>query len=344
VLEVGRVRYKPVSFKDIPGWHTDDHAAALVAFKQSINVLRDQYPQVQAPDGRAPRRYFEDEFQPHRVIHDDPQGFFTGYFEPILTGSRTRSERFSIPLLQRPVDLETVVDDSLRASSAQALTHVRRTTGGLEPYPDRRAIELGHLDAENLEICFLEDPIDAYFLHVQGSGIVELDSGERIRVSYAAKNGHPYTSVGKLLIDQGIFTPQQMSLQVLQTWLRAQPDGGRSMLWENKSYIFFEELGAANAVPAEGAKNIPLTPLRSLAVDASHHALGLPIFIDVAELSSPTGGSAFRQLMIAQDVGSAIRGPERADIFFGTGELPGKQAGSTKNAGTMFVLLPRLQA
>lgn len=332
------MKLHPVSFADVPGWVDDDHAAAEPAYLQSIDILRERYLDLPQPGGVPAQAYFEANFQPHRIEHADG-GFFTGYYEPELLGSRNRSERFQIPLLRRPRDLVTVIDDSLRASADGALTHARQTPTGLQPYPDRQAIEQGCLDDQGLELCYVSDHIEAYFLHIQGSGVVQLDTGERIRVTYAAKNGHPYTSIGQVLIKQGEFTPAQMSLQALKTWLQRQPDGGRSVLWHNKSYIFFEEL-ARDAASAKGARGINLTAGRSLAVDASYHPLGLPIFIDVPDLQTQTA-PAHRRLMIAQDVGSGIRGPERGDIYFGTGDVAGARAGTTKHAGTMYVLIPR---
>lgn len=346
------MRYEPVDYRDLPGWAEDDHAAALAAFRLSADDLRKAVPDLSGGDADNARGYFEANFVPHRVVHGGVGGLFTGYYEPILSGSRTRSGRFSVPLLRRPPDLETLVDDRLRASSADALTHARRVDGDLHAFPVREEIEKGCLvalypDGCNLEFMYLEDPVDAFFLHVQGSGLIELDDGDRVRVGYAAKNGHPYTSIGQSLIADGIFAPDTMSLAALTDWLKADPERGKRTMWRNKSYIFFEERGDAATAQPLGAQTIPLTEGRSLAVDASLHRIGLPVFVSINGLDGVSAngrGDGFRRLMIAQDVGSAIRGAERGDIFYGSGPAAGALAGNTKHQGCMFVLLPKVDA
>lgn len=336
--------YEPLAFSDLPRWADDDHAAAVGAFRHSIDRLRRSYPNLPDPGSTPPQRYFEANFQPHRVAPETgskknaDDGLFTGYFEPVLQGARQRSARFQIPLLRRPDDLETVLDDSLRASAENNFTHARRTTGGLQPYPTRQDIEQGCLDGQDLELLFLKNSVDAFFLHVQGSGLIELDDGSRVRVSYAAKNGHPYTSIGKLLIAEGAIAAEDMSLTTLAEWLHADTARAKLMMWRNLSYIFFQELGDAKNVVTVGVDSIRLTPGRSLAVDASFHSIGLPVFVAIDGL--PGTSEPTRRLMIAQDVGSAIRGPVRADIFYGTGAEAGDLAGRTKHVGEMYVLLP----
>lgn len=330
----------PLAFHDLPGWADDDHAAALQCFRSSFAQLRQAFPDLPEPDAATPaRRYFEAHFEPQRIDASDGDGLLTGYYEPVLAGARTSSARFHVPLLRRPDDLETLRDDSLRASAGETLTHARRTPAGLEPYPTRREIEQGCLANRRLELLFLEDPIDAFFLHVQGSGLIELDDGSRVRVSYTAKNGHPYTSIGKALIDDGAIAAKDMSLPTLRAWLSADRDRAERTMWRNTSYIFFEELGDAASVDPVGVHGIPLTPGRSIAVDASRHAIGLPLYIAADDLPGHLG--PFRRLMIAQDVGSAIRGAARADIFYGTGSAAGEQAGRTKHVGRFHVLRPR---
>lgn len=337
--------YEPLEFTDLPGWANDDHVAALDCFANSLANLRRAFPAAPAPEDLPSRQYFEKHFIPHRVVcqpgctEGDRDGLFTGYYEPVLNGSRQPSCRFPVPLLRRPDDLETVRDDSLRASAGETLTHARRSVHGLEPYPTRQDIEQGCLDGRGLEMLYLKDPVDAFFLHIQGSGLVEFDDGNRIRVSYAAKNGHPYTSIGKELIADGALAANAMTLQTLAAWLRADRDRAQRTMWRNRSYIFFKELGDAASVGTIGVDGIALTPGRSLAVDASIHAIGLPVFVVIDGLPGTTGQT--RRLMIAQDVGSAIRGPVRGDIFYGTGREAGELAGRTKHTGSMFVLLPR---
>ncbi len=339
--------YQPLEFSELAGWCDDDHEAAYQAFMKSYDVLLEAFSGMRGPaDGqvRSAKLFFEERFRPHRVVHDGGTGLFTGYYEPVLRGSRVRSERFSVPLLRRPGDLETVIDDSLRAAAGERMTHGRRTAeGGFTAYATRREIEEGALDGLGLEFVYLEDAVEAFLLHVQGSGLIELDSGESVRVSYAAKNGHPYTSIGKLLIDAGEIDPAAMSLQTLAAWLQADRQRGRDLMWRNRSYIFFEELGEAEKFGAQGVRDIELTAGRSLAVDASYHQIGLPVFVSVPGLAGDGEEGSYNRLMIAQDVGSAIRGPERGDLFFGTGAEAGALAGATNHAGHMYVLLPRAE-
>ncbi len=336
--------YEALDYADLPGWTDDDHSAARDAFLKSFAQLRKAFPGLPAPAGMPAIQYFETYFTPHAVPaqSDNGNGLLTGYFEPVLAGSRSRSDRFQTPLLSRPEDLETLLDDSLRASAGASLTHARRTPDGLEPFPTRQEIEEGCLDQDRLELVYLEDPVAAFFLHVQGSGIIELDDGRRIRVGYAAKNGHPYTSIGQALIADGAISAEDMSLQTLAAWLRADADRGRRMMWRNQSYIFFDERGDAATSATLGVHDIALTPGRSIAVDASVHAIGLPLFISAEDLPGTTG--AMHRLMVAQDVGSAIRGAARADIFYGSGPDAGTLAGETKHRGSLYALLPRVDA
>jgi membrane-bound lytic murein transglycosylase A len=191
---------------------------------------------------------------------------------------------------------------------------------------------------------YLADPVDVFFMQVQGSGRIRLPDGQMVRVHYDGKNGYPYTSIGRHLIDTGVLTADQMSLDALAKWLRADPERGRKVMWNNASYVFFRELTGAEAGGPLGVIEIPLTDGRSLAVDAGVHAIGTPIFVTSPTLSHATKGGAFERLMIAQDVGSAIKGPERGDIYFGSGDEAGRLAGVTKHQGNFYVLLPRADA
>ncbi len=361
-----QVKLEPVAFASLAGWDNDDHLAALKAFMKSCARLHKAAAGAVAagktpppadllaacreasglgkPTRAAARAFFERRFQPHRVVHSGPPGLLTGYYEPLLHGSRTATAKFKVPIYRRPPDLVNVVEESQRGAKASALTHVRLTAKGSEPYPTRAEIEQGALAGKGLELVWLEDPVDAFFLHVQGSGRIELPDGARIRITYDGKNGHPYTSVGRALIDAGLMTAQEMSLQSLGKWLKADAERGRQAMWRNPSFVFFRELSGEQADPAMGSLEIPLTPGRSLAVDTTWHALGMPVWVTSDELkhaakaaSAPAG---FHRLMIAQDVGSAIRGPERGDIFFGSGAGAGRLAGITKHAGRLIVLVP----
>lgn len=355
-------RLDAVAFADLPGWRADDHEAAWGAFRRScaridatakgtaarqgtrgalLAVCRRALALGEPVTGGAARDFFEAEFVPYRVADPGSGGFLTGYFEPELAGARQPTARYTVPLYARPDDLVTRGSELERAALNDELTAARRTDAGLRSYPTRREIEQGALAGRGLELAFLADPVDAFILHVQGSGLIALDDGRQVRVAYAAKNGHPYTSIGRLLVQRGEVALEDMSLETLKEWLRANPDRGRKLMWENESFIFFRELSADLAARGpEGAQGVALTPGRSLAVDGSIHALGLPIWVESPELDVH-GAPGFRRLMIAQDVGSAIRGAERGDIFWGSGAEAGRIAGRTRHAGRFAVLLPK---
>ncbi|MGI9525130.1 MAG: murein transglycosylase A [Hyphomicrobiaceae bacterium] len=359
--------YQHVAFGDLPGWESDDQSEALAAFADCREALQiDSNHDTAAADystvcnkllaacdeacGLVERRpapavaraFFERHFEPHCVINRDVTGLLTGYYEPVLSGSRLPSPTHNVPVYRRPADLVERVADDQRGASGELLTHVRRTSIGFEPYPTRAQIEQGVLDGQGLELFYLMDPVDTFFLHVQGSGLIRLDDGESMRVTFDGKNGHPYTSIGRSLADEGVMERAEITLRSLSAWLKADPCRARDVMWRNKSFIFFKELGPADLARPIGIKNIPLTANRSLAVDGSCHAAGLPIFVSSPKLThADVHGRPFARLMIAQDAGSAITGPERGDIYFGSGDEAGHLAGLTKHQGSFFVLLPK---
>lgn len=197
------------------------------------------------------------------------------------------------------------------------LTHARKTTAGTEPYATRSDIDKGALAAHGLEFVYLADDVEKFFLQVQGSGRIVFHDGTSMRVSYDGKNGHPYTSIGRYLIDKGLLAADKISLAALGNWLRARnPALARNVMWQNKSYVFFRELTGAAAGPL-GVLDLPLTPGRSLAIDPRFHDLGLPIHIAAPTLPQPNGATGLARLVVAQDVGSAIKGPERGDLWLG---------------------------
>lgn len=287
----------------------------------------------------AARVFFEKVFVPHRVEHGGAEGLLTGYYEPVLDAAREAGDIFRVPIYRRPPDLVNLVGEAERGALADGLTHARKTASGVEPYATRAEIEGGALASLGLELVWLDDPVDAFFLHVQGSGRIRLAGGESVRITYDGKNGHPYTSIGRYLIDTGAMAAEEMSLDALKVWLTAHPDEARAVMQQNRSFVFFRELGGEADAPL-GALGTGLSDGRSLAVDTGYHALGTPIYVSAPTLK-PWDERGFARLMIAQDVGSAIRGPERGDIYFGSGEDAGRLAGSTKHAGRFFVLLPR---
>ncbi len=352
------VRFEPVGFDALPGWKADDALAAFATFQVAARRLVERAATGDKPTTppallhaahdalrleasvitqAAARAFFEQAFRPHRVVHAAGEGLLTGYYEPVIPGARTRSDRFGIPILRRPDDLINLVAESERGAKAEGLTHARATSGGHEPYATRAEIEAGALAGRGLELVWLEDAVDAFFLHVQGSGVIAFADGTELRITYDGKNGHPYTSVGRYLIDAGLFPADQMSLDALKVWLRANPERGRAAMHQNRSYVFFRTLEGKSAL---GAMEIPLTSGRSLAVDTRWHDLGTPIYVSSPTLTHAGDPGGFHRLMIAQDVGSAIRGPERGDIYFGSGDAAGALAGITKHPGRYIVLLP----
>lgn len=337
------VTMERVPFDAVPGWSADDGMpAAFTAFRNSPVGSGAMWQRLSASVDPASeectRSFFAANFLPHRLSHSQAPGLLTAYFEPEYRGSRQPSPHYRVPVYRRPADLRNIVAEADRASAAGHFSHMRAGPEGLVPYATREEIERGALAGQGLELVWLADPVEAFILHVQGSGRVLLDDGTVVRLTYDGKNGHSYTSVGKFLIEQGQLPAEGLTLDVLADWLRADPSRGRQVMWRNASFVFFRELSQNEPGPL-GADGRVLTPGRSLAVDPGFHALGTPIFVDAPSLQF--GGRPFRRLMIAQDVGSAIRGPERGDIFVGAGPDAGRVAGAVKHPGRFFVLLPR---
>jgi membrane-bound lytic murein transglycosylase A len=365
-MTLKRPAHSPVTFADLPGWDADDHLAAWKAFLASCKPVLDAKksgdksgetgtPQslidvcelalsAARDKGKFTRAqakaFFESHFRPSRVEQAAHPGLLTGYYEPLMKGSRTPAKDFATPVYKRPTDLVNVVAESERGAKSHQLTHMRKTDKGLQPYLTRAEIEQGALRGQNLELLYFKDPVDVYFLQIQGSGRVELPDGSQIRITYDGKNGYPYTSVGKHLIEAGMFHPENMSLKALAGWLKQDRKRGEDVMWKNQSYVFFRELTGTEAEGAMGVLGIPLQPGRSLAVDTAYNAIGLPVYVSAPELTHATSSGGFQRLMIAHDVGSAIKGPERGDIFFGSGDKAGKTAGVTKHPGHFFVLEP----
>jgi membrane-bound lytic murein transglycosylase A len=354
-----------VTFADLPGWERDDHLAAFKTFVRSCDAVgkaadkpatNKAAPQCRVPAGNlaavcraaqaiaspskaSAKAFFETQFVPHRIVQQKPKGLLTGYYEPVMEGSRTAQGKFQTPVYKRPPDLVNVVDEADRASKPDGLTHVRQTSAGVSPYPTRAEIDQGALAGKGLELLYLEDPVEVFFMHIQGSGRIHLTDGTTVRINYDGKNGHPYKSIGRYLIDSGLLEANKVSMAALGKWLRADKARGQQVMWQNQSFIFFREL-ANDAEGPMGAMSVGLTPGRSLAVDTGYHTLGTPLYVSAPELGHATKEGSFNRLMVAQDVGSAIKGPERGDIYFGSGDEAGKLAGVTKHEGNFFVLLP----
>jgi membrane-bound lytic murein transglycosylase A len=357
------ISYEPVKFADVPGWADDDHRKAYSAFLKSCERLKEIVRHPEKGSGFNPnaalmslcvtaemlpagssnseaRAFFERYFVPHRVLHAEPDGLFTGYYEPVIEGSRTPDNRFKAAVYRRPPDLVNLVDESERGAKGNKLTHARQSGGKIVAYPTREEIDKGALKGKGLELVYLEDPVDVFFMQIQGSGKIRLTDGSTIRIGYDGKNGHPYTSLGGELIKKGIIPADKMSLEALAKWMKSNQERARKAMWANKSYVFFREHGKDDGGGTHGVHKIPLTAGRSLAVDTKYHAIGLPVFVCVPTLKFERKPS-FNRLLVAQDVGSAIKGPERGDIFFGSGQGAARMAGTTKHPGNMFVLRPR---
>ncbi len=284
-------------------------------------------------DPARARTYFEAEFQAYRVT---APGFVTGYYEPELNGATQRSERYRVPLHRVPDDLVQVDLGEWRDTWKGERVAGRIVNGRLRPYFPRADIAKGALDSRNLEILWVDDPVDAFFLEVQGSGRARLEDGRVLRVGFAGQNGHRYVAIGRTLLDRGDLKPGDVSMQSIRAWLAANPDRMREILDSNPSYVFFRLIEGDGPI---GAQGVALTPGRSLAIDRAHLPLGAPVFLDLAHEDSP--GGTIRRLVVAQDTGGAIKGPARADLVWGPGREAGEMAGRMKANGTLYLLLPR---
>ena len=336
----------PATFAEVDGWNEDAVEQAWQAFLTSCTAVgkREEWRAVCEEASRLPqdaetvRRFFETRFTPYQLTNPDGSttGLITGYYEPLLRGSRTPNATYRYPLYAPPDDL-LVID---LAAIAPDIKHLR-LRGRLEgrkvvPYYTRAEIEQGLAPVRGKEIVWVDDPIEAFFLQIQGSGRVQLEDGSLIRVGYADQNGHPYQSIGRVLVERGELPLQEASMQGIQRWARKHPHKLPELLNQNPSYVFFRELPAQEGGPL-GALGVPLTPERSIAVDPRHVPLGAPVFLSTTR---PNSDTPLKRLMVAQDTGGAIRGVVRADFFWGFGAEAGAQAGRMRQQGSMWVLLP----
>nr|WP_244636733.1 MltA domain-containing protein [Limoniibacter endophyticus] len=286
------------------------------------------------------RAFFETFFRPYLLSpKSGEKPLITGYYQPTHKASLVQTERFRHPLYRQPHDLVSV-----EPGSVPGLPHdyafARQTKTGLIPYFDRRAIDEGALEDRGLEVAWLESRVDVFFIHVQGSSLLELPDGRTLRVGYAAKSGHPFTGIGRYLIDLGEISADEVSMQTIRGWLDENPARTDEVLWRNRSYIFFGTPGDSGHDGPEGASGVNLVAGRSVAVDSQRHVWGTPIFISSTSRINFGNGGELPRLMIAQDTGSAIRGNCRADLFMGTGEEAGALAGGLKETGSFHLLIP----
>jgi membrane-bound lytic murein transglycosylase A len=359
--QTASARLTPLPFDALDGWAEDRHADAFAAYRRSALRAAATLPKTrglgidgaalarigraalalgEAPGDAASRQFFEAHFTALKVEPTEGSAFLTGYFEPELDGSLNATGRFRVPLLARPPELVEVKPEVRPPGWDSELAFALETPAGLVPCPDRAAIEQGALAGRGLELAYLESPVDAFFVHVQGSARIRLPDGGTLRIAYDGKAGWPYTSIGKLLVEAGVAPAEAMTADVLRAWLEADPARGEALMRRNRSYIFFKPLdGLDPALGAVAAAGVPLTPGRSLAVDRTLHTFGTPIFL-IADLPLGPGGRTepFRRLMVAQDTGSAITGPARGDVFVGTGPEAGRLAGLVRHVPRAFVV------
>jgi len=340
--------FTPVAFEALPGWRQDDLRQAWPAFQASCRALGAKADwksvcaaakAVDAGDGAAVRRFFETNFVPNLVRAADgaDSGLITGYYEPFLRGARKRGGANQTPLYKVPDDLVTVDLGSVYPSLKGMRLRGRLSGKTVVPYGSRAEIERARIPGK--ELVWVDDPVDSFFLEVQGSGRVQLDDGETVRIAYADQNGHPYKAIGRWLVEQGELTSAEASAQGIKAWIAAHPERRQELFNVNPSYIFFREERLPDpGVGPKGALGVPLSPTRSVAIDPSFLPLGAPIYLSTTEPASTT---PLQRLVMGQDTGGAIRGAVRADFFFGFGGQAPDNAGRMKQRGQLWVLLPR---
>jgi len=364
VSQQAPVNLRQVSFTDLKGWNEDRHGEALTAFQKScakILTLPDQRAlalgkdipggrvknwrgsctaalDLRATDSAGAKRFFETWFVPYAVRTGqalDGKGLFTGYYEADLNGAWNRGGAFQIPLLARPVDLVSVSLGKFDPQLGGNTVWGRVAHGRVTPYLDRAAIESGALGTLARPLLWVDNSVDAFFLHVQGSGRVRMQDGSIVRVGFAGKNGKPYRSIGRILIDSGEIPADRLTMNAIRAWVKAHPVKGPALLTRNPSYVFFRLLQGDGPVGAEG---VVLTAERSLAVDRRFMPLGAPVWLETRDPLNKR--KPYNRLMVAQDAGGAIKGAVRGDIFFGAGERATRRAGNMKRPGRYFILLP----
>ncbi len=363
-LEISGSQYVPLAWSQVAGWSDDDHLAAYRAFRASCRPIAAQQGDpsdtkalgaslrdpcriakgLELSDGTRARAFFEQHFLPLRISRlGEAEGFVTGYYEPIIDGSRTQNEVYNVPVYRRPSNL-FVRGTNQSSAGLPNKGQVYRKIGRrkLVPYYDRAEIEDGAIEGRGLEICWLRNQTDLLFSQIQGSARVQLDDGSTLRINYDAHNGYPYTPVGRILIERNIIPKEQMSMQKIREWMEQNPEGADELRRQNKSYVFFREVQLSDKDEAVGAQGVPLTPGRSIAVDKALHVYGTPFFIEgELPIESERSKTPFHRLMIAQDTGSAIVGPARADLYFGAGAEAGRVSGRLRHNARFVILIPK---
>jgi membrane-bound lytic murein transglycosylase A len=338
-------KVEALSFAALDGWKDDDHAAAFATFIKSCRAILNANKTMRSArpilgglfkacergaaagglDRDRARAFFENNFKPVRVKPGGQnEGFFTGYYETEVDGSRFPSDEYTVPIYSAPAET------------------IRRRQSKVFADLDRTRIEDGALAGKELEICYVKSPVDAFFAQIQGSTRVKLDSGKLLRLNYVASNGMPYTPVGKFLIERGIVSKEEMSMDKIRDFMEANPEEGKALRRKNRSFVFFQETALSPSDECIGAQGVQLTAGRSLAVDKRIHVYGTPIWVEAQlPIESEKPETRFRRLLFAQDTGSAIVGPARADIYFGHGEGISHIAGRIKQNGQFVMLVPQ---
>nr|WP_027132702.1 MltA domain-containing protein [Geminicoccus roseus] len=359
------MRLEPASFDQLSGWPGATPRAALEAFvagcgriekadpaarfggKPFAGTVADwqeacRHARAATPDDPSATTFFEAWFRPYAVVDSgSAEGLITGYYEPLLEGSPTPSPRYHVPLHGRPADLVTV-DLGEFAEDLKGRRVVGRVEDGrLTLYPDRAAIDAGAIEGQRVELLWVDDPIQKFFLQIQGSGRVRLPDGSVERIGYAEQNGRLYHAIGRDLVASGELTKDEVSLQTIRAWMLAHPEQAQALMWKNPSYVFFRRLpDPPDGKGAPGALGVPLTAGHSLAVDRSVWPLGAPMWLDTT-LPQEVGGAPLRTVAVAQDTGGAIKGAIRADLYLGVGPAAERIAGPMKSPGRLWILLPR---
>jgi len=351
----------PVAFADLAGWSADQQGAAIAALLRTCGArlkFADDAPvgphavgghvadwrrpcaaaaALDQKDDAAARAFFETWFQPYRCADNgNAEGLFTGYYEPELNGARQRGGRFETPLLKRPSDLVMAELGDFRPDLRGQRIAGKVVGGKLKPYASRAEIEAGALDRLGLAFLWIDDPVAAFFLEIQGSGRIHLPDGTEVRVGYDGQNGWPYVAIGRVMVERHLLERDGATMPGIRAWLAAHPGETKAILDTNPSYVFFRELTGDGPIGSEG---VALTPGRSLAVDRRFLPLGVPIWLDAAG-----DDLKLQRLMIAQDTGGAIRGPVRGDFFWGHGPEAERRAGAMRARGGDYLLLPKTVA
>jgi membrane-bound lytic murein transglycosylase A len=354
---------EPLTYAKLAGWEEDDHAAAFKAFVASCGmILKNKSAQrigrpidlalrkvcQETPRHRTlseikARYFFESHFRPLRISKlGETDGFLTGYYEPVVQGSRVPTPEYTVPMYRRPNDLVAEVQPPGVIFPNKGVVYRQVDAETRVPYYDRAEIDRGALDGKGLEICWLKDPAEAFSIQIQGSARVQLEDGITLRLNYDGHNGYPYTPIGRLLIERGIIPREQMTAQRLRDWMNGNPEEAKDLRRQNRSFVFFRVAELGEHDEAIGGQGISLTAGRSLATDRKLHGYGTPFWIEAElPLNGDTSKDPFRRLMIAQDTGSAMVGPARADIYFGAGKDAGRIAGRIRHPAKVVMLMPR---